>query len=125
MRIIFFTGDLVFPSRVAGVAGRLGAPMNVVASAEALSASFDADLQQGAVVLLDLNSPAVDVADVAARIKALGTMSVMIAFGPHVHEAKLDAARAAGCDFVLTRGQFDSQMEAILSKCLSLLGQQE
>ncbi len=125
MRIIFFTGDLVFPSRVAGVARRLDAPMNVVASAEALSASFNADPQQGAVVLLDLNFPAVDVADVAARIEAIGTPSVMIAFGPHVHEAKLDAARAAGCDFVLTRGQFDSQMEAVLSKGLSMLGQDE
>jgi CheY-like chemotaxis protein len=125
MRIIFFTGDLVFPSRVAGVARRLGAQMNVVASAEALSASFNAAPQQGAVVLLDLNSPAVDVADVVARIKTLGTVSVIVAFGPHVHEAKLDAARAAGCDFVLTRGQFDSQMEAILSKSLSMLGQDE
>ena len=31
------------------------------------------------------------------------------------HEAKIDAARRAGCDQVLTRGQFQSQMSSFIS----------
>jgi hypothetical protein len=33
-----------------------------------------------------------------------------------VHAAKLEAARAAGCTEVLTRGQFDRQMGGLLEK---------
>jgi hypothetical protein len=39
----------------------------------------------------------------------------VVAFGPHVHETLLVAAEAAGCDLVLSRGQFFSRLDEIVS----------
>ncbi len=50
--------------------------------------------------------------------KGRETAPAIIAFGPHVHENLLAAARAAGCDDVLSRGQFFGQLDAILRKPL-------
>jgi hypothetical protein len=62
-----------------------------------------------------LNSPAVQVSAIVPRLKGLvQPPKSIIAFGPHVHAEKLQAAEAAGCNLVLTRGQFDSEMETIL-----------
>ena len=116
MPIYFLTNDLVFPSRVAGVAQQLGDKLETAISADALIAKLSTSTP-GAVVLLDLNSPSVDPAAIVPQLKALPQPpQAIIAFGPHVHEQKLAAATAAGCDMVLTRGQFDSQMSALLSR---------
>ena len=40
----------------------------------------------------------------------------IVAFGPHVHEERLAAAREAGCDEVVSRGQFFAQLDAILGR---------
>ena len=49
------------------------------------------------------------------RLKASeGSGTRVVAFGPHVHEQRLAAARDAGCDLVVSRGQFFSQLETIL-----------
>lgn len=55
MRIVFFTTDLVFPSRVAGIAKQVNVPLDVVTSDEALLAKLSADTEPPLVVLLDLN----------------------------------------------------------------------
>ena len=119
MRIVFFTTDLVFPSRVAGIARRLNVPLDVVASGEAILAKISADTEPPLVVLLDLNCALVDVGRTMLQLKSLPCPPKTIAFGPHVHEAKLAAAHEAGCDVVLTRGQFDVQMEAVLERFLT------
>jgi hypothetical protein len=72
------------------------------------------------VALLDLNSPGVNPVVVVPQLKALANPpKAIIAFGPHVHEAKLADAKAAGCDLVLTRGQFDAQMDKLIADFLS------
>jgi CheY-like chemotaxis protein len=115
MLIAFLTSDLVFPSRVAGVAQQLGLRMITATTADALLEKIAAEPAQ--IVLLDLNSPGVNPADVTPRVKSLpNPPRTIIAFGPHVHEQKLAAAKAAGCDLVLTRGQFDSQMHNLLAQ---------
>ena len=119
MLIVFFTTDLLFPSRVGGVARRHGVAMEIVTSAESLFTKIDDDHERPLVVLLDLNCSVVDAAQIVPRLKSLSHPPAIIAFGPHVHEAKLGAARDTGCDLVLTRGQFDAQMEAILTRYLS------
>ncbi|HEY2828224.1 MAG TPA: hypothetical protein VGJ04_11555 [Pirellulales bacterium] len=119
MLIAFLTTDLVFPSRVAGVAQQLGATMATAASAEVLLEELCAATSPAAIVLLDLNSSAVDPAAIVPQLKALDhPPRVIVAFGPHVHEQKLAAAQGAGCDVVLTRGQFDAQMQSLLKQLL-------
>jgi CheY-like chemotaxis protein len=120
--VAFLTGDLVFPSRVAPVAQRLGAQFVTAGNAETLLTKIDSASVDRVIVLLDLNSPAVDPGAIAPQLKMRSKpQTSMIAFGPHVHAAKLAAAQAAGCDLVLTRGQFDAQIESLLAE---LIGQE-
>jgi CheY-like chemotaxis protein len=117
--ILFLTTDLVFSSRVAGAAARAGLSLRTVASQTALletAAAAQADL----IVLLDLNSPSVDPADIVPALRAAPHRpQAIIAYGPHVHEDRLAAATAAGCDEVLTRGEFNATMDDVLRKWLS------
>jgi DNA-binding NarL/FixJ family response regulator len=89
--------------------------METVACGPALLSKVKAAESGQSVVLLDLSTPAIDAVETIAALKALSPPPrAIIAFGPHVHEAKLAAAQAAGCDLVLSRGQFDARAEAIL-----------
>jgi CheY-like chemotaxis protein len=116
--IAFLTSDLVFPSRVAGIAAQLGAQQTTAATVESLAAKLES-ISGPVVALLDLSSPTIEPAVVVARLKSLpNPPKSIIAFGPHVHEAKLAAATAAGCDLVLTRGQFNSQINELLGRLL-------
>jgi hypothetical protein len=42
----------------------------------------------------------------------------ILAYGPHVHEDRLAAARAAGCDAVVSRGQLDREADSLLATLL-------
>jgi hypothetical protein len=73
------------------------------------------------VVILDLS--AINVVDLGKFIEWLrGTANpprAIIAYGPHVQDETLRAATTAGCDEVLTRGQFNARMDEVLAKwCL-------
>lgn len=66
-------------------------------------------------LLVDLSLSSLDVASLVAQLRSGdGSGTRVIAFGPHVHEQRLTAAREAGCDLVVSRGQFFSQLETIL-----------
>jgi CheY-like chemotaxis protein len=110
---LYVTKDLFFASRITAAARGMGAAMHVVPSIEELAAApVDADCS---LVLLDLDTPGVDLAAVVAEARRRGESGLpVIAFGSHVHEARLEAARQAACDLVLTRGQFDRQATEIL-----------
>jgi CheY-like chemotaxis protein len=72
------------------------------------------------LALLDLSMPGLNVADAVARLRdAVGPEAAILAFGPHVHAAKLAAATKAGCDRVLTRGQFSRDMASVLAEFLA------
>jgi hypothetical protein len=119
MTVAFLTADLVFPSRVAGITQRLGAELIVAATIESLAAKLE-KAAPPVIALLDLNSMGADPSTIVPRLKALANPpSKIIAFGPHVHEARLAAAEMAGCDLVLTRGQFDAQMDRLITDCSS------
>jgi len=117
MLIAFLTTDLVFPSRVTGVAAKVGAQMETVASESALLAKLRETESADTLVLLDLSTAWIDPVLLIATLKASSPAPrAVIAFGPHIHEARLAAARTAGCDLVLSRGQFDAQIGAILEQ---------
>jgi DNA-binding NarL/FixJ family response regulator len=103
----YLTNDLFFSSRVAGVAQRLGVDLQVGGSVEKIA-------EDCRLVLIDLTLPSLDVTAVVNTIKERCPTARVVAYGPHVHEAQLAAATAAGCDEVLSRGQFDRDMERVL-----------
>ncbi len=115
MSVLFLTNDLMFSSRVEGVAQSLEIDLSIVSDADQLLAN--ASSNQVALVLLDLTMPGSDPEQTVARLRELECPpGAVVAFGPHVHEDTLAAAEDAGCDEVLARGAFSSQMSAILAK---------
>ena len=116
MAILFLTTDLMFSSRVAGAAARLGMTLKTAATPTAIIELLAA-AERESLVLLDLNSPGVDPRQLTPALCASqNPPRAIIAYGPHVHEDRLAAATAAGCEVVLTRGQFNARMEETLAK---------
>ena len=104
---VVLSSDLMIASQISGAAARHGAEVRTVSSAEQLLDETDT-----ARVILDLSLPGLDVAGIVARLRAAAAPPPqIIAFGPHVHEAKLAAAREAGCDEVLSRGGLHSRLD--------------
>jgi DNA-binding NtrC family response regulator len=69
------------------------------------------------MLIVDLATPLLDVAELVTAVKRETPSSpTIVAFGPHVHEGWLTAARGAGCDYVTSRGQFFNQLDAILDR---------
>jgi hypothetical protein len=61
--------------------------------------------------------PSLDIAALVDQLKLKAASATRtIAFGPHVHEERLAAARHAGCDRVVSRRQFFSQLDTILAE---------
>ena len=112
MSVLFLSSDLVFSSRLAGAGQRLGVPVSAVSSIDAAVAR----LQGGSVdlVVLDLSASNIDPQTSVTRLRESHPALPIVAYAPHVHEDRLRAAADAGCNEVLTRGQFDRQMEELL-----------
>ena len=98
MKIVAFVPDLMDRSRI----GAAGASI-VWAPTPAALAGADADL-----IVVDLSRPGV--------LDALpGLKGPVVGFASHVDRDLRAAARAAGCDQVLTRSAFFSRLGEILS----------
>jgi DNA-binding response OmpR family regulator len=113
MPILLLTADLACSSQVSAAGVRAGVDLEVCMNTARL-------LERAAeispwLVVLDLNTHALNCAELVPRLKALADPVQVIAFGPHVHAARLKAAEDAGCDRVLARGQFYAQIDTILS----------
>jgi DNA-binding response OmpR family regulator len=113
MTVVLLSNDLTVLSRVEGAAARLG---YAVQSASGESQAIELSKAEDAnTVIIDLSTPSIDLASLVNHLESKdGSVTRVVAFGPHVHEQRLAAARDAGCDVVVSRGQFFSQLEAIL-----------
>jgi len=108
--IVYCAADLLWATRIRAAADAAGVPARPVRSPDMLDArladsdvrTLIVDLEAGPVALelvRRLRGP-----DAGARLRAVH----VVAFGPHVDRAGLDAARQAGADMVLPRGAFDA-----------------
>jgi DNA-binding response OmpR family regulator len=113
-RIVLISTDLMVTSRIQGAAARCGATVRVVGSA---TAAIERHHEEPAtLVVVDLATPSLQLVDLVDTFKQQVPSPVpVIAFGPHVHEDKLAAARAAGCDLVMSRGKFFSEVDSIVA----------
>ena len=103
MKCLCLSDDLVFGSKAAHAARAAGYDVRTVGDCRSL---LSEPLDDVSLILVDLNTPAFDARSVADQLRQEGDVTPdMIAIGPHVHEAKLAAARNAGWR-VYTRSQF-------------------
>jgi len=106
-QIVYLTSDLMFWPRVKSAAQSMGVETSVVGSRKLVCeqvANSNVDL-----VLIDLDHPDANVAALVDELSRCDRRPKLIAYGPHVKEPLLAAAQAAGCDLVLSRGEFHSQ----------------
>jgi|GEM_PF-692066 len=109
--VLFLSSDLMFSSRLTGAAQTLGVPLQLVASQASLPAKLTPNCR---LVLVDLAVAGLDLPAAIAVVRATAPAAQILAFGAHVDEAALSAAQAAGCDVVLSRGQFHKQYVELL-----------
>ncbi|HVT28904.1 MAG TPA: hypothetical protein VHE81_12895 [Lacipirellulaceae bacterium] len=113
MSVVLLSSDLAVLSRVEGAAVRAGrAVRSATTAAQVLDYCRDTTCD---AVLIDLSSPLLDIASLIRELSNnTASAPQTVAFGPHVHEARLADARRAGCDRVVSRGQFFAQLDSIL-----------
>lgn len=101
--ILLLCDDLLFSSRITGVARSHGLDVKIARSPQDLLALAQA--QVPACALLDLHVGALDISTLIPALKAAGN-PFLVGYGSHVDAATLKAARDAGCDLVLPRSKF-------------------
>ncbi len=115
MGVILLTADLACSSRASGAAASQQVSCETAMSVERLLERISAEPFR--LVLLDLNTPGLDCGTLMPQLRAARAEGMtIIAFGPHVHEAKLAQAQSAGCDDVMARGQFYGQLAEIMAR---------
>jgi DNA-binding NarL/FixJ family response regulator len=112
---LFVSRDLFFASQITGAAASLG--QRIVMESDPARAAVRAAEPGCRCVILDLGLPGLSPAEFMRSLPADNRPRV-IAFDAHVNEARLTAAREAGCAAVYTRGQFSASLGAILRDCL-------
>jgi CheY-like chemotaxis protein len=112
MAILLLTNDLMASSRAAGTARQSGTTLHTVAN----SVAALQQLQEAAysLAIVDLTTVGSAIGALVEDLKRIQPELSIMAYGPHVQEHLLEAARSAGCDRVLTRGQFHAQMTEII-----------
>jgi DNA-binding response OmpR family regulator len=117
MKFLLLSSDLMLMSAAQGAADRHGATVKVVGNPDSIAAECAADAIE--LVAIDLRTPRLDVAGVVEQVRAAAPAAVILAGGPHVQRDSLAAAAAAGCDEVVTRGQFEGRLEALVARLAS------
>jgi CheY-like chemotaxis protein len=110
---LLLSDDLLFTSRIAGVARGLGLTIRSARSADALLNY--ARQQAPRCVMLDLANPGLALPELIRELGALtGQLPRVVAYGSHVDTDRLRAARAAGCNPVLPRSKFVEELPTAL-----------
>lgn len=113
MNIVLLSTDLMAVSRIEGAAAAIGASVQV--TRDTVAAVTCCKEIGAAALLVDLSAPAIDWATFREFATAADRSTQIVAFGPHVHKERLEAARAAGCDSVLSRGQFFNELGTLVA----------
>lgn len=113
MSVLLITADLACLSSVTGGARRTGIDLRTAAGTEAALAMLSK--KPARLIVIDLGTRDLAVAETVPRLRELMPDVAIVAFGPHVHEHLLAAAREAGCTLVVSRGQFHARMDEFLA----------
>src|SRR5687767_2460963 len=109
--VVYFARDMLFTSKIREVARQLGVTVEGVRDASALGQAAAAGAR---VVIVDLRLPAA--MEALASVTALGALPGVrtVGFVDHERTDVMDSARAAGCQEVLTKGQFAHALPRLL-----------
>jgi len=113
---VLLTHDFIFSTKVTSTARALG--LEVTAAANLVRAAELCRDQRPGCVFIDLGVPNLDITAAVAQLRSAAGAVPTVAYGSHVDKARLDAARAAGCDEVLPRSKFSAELPDLLRRYL-------
>ena len=114
--VVFLSDDLMFAPRVSGAVLSAGWTLREVGTPAAAIASTETDTPR--LLIVDLETTSLNIQELVSDLPPTDKPSVL-AFGPHVHHERLEAAREAGCNMVVSRGRFSSDLPSLLSEILT------
>lgn len=112
MDILFLTKDIMFSALVLREAQDQGKTAKLVVDWPTLQDALLSDPPQ--LLILDVTFPGLAWPLLGEALARSNPRPRVIAYGPHVFDELLAMARAAGCDQVLTKGQFHREVKAIV-----------
>lgn len=115
MSALLITADLMATSAADGAARNAGVNLRTVSPATAITNADEATR----LAAIDLTAPIADLGALVEGLRSAAPRVTLLAYGPHVHEARLQAARDAGCEHVISRGQFHKQFGEYLARYAS------
>jgi len=116
--VLLLTSDIAVGAFARGAAEQLGTAFVQVLDAPSVVRRL-AELAPPAIVVVNLETHGLEIAALVSELSQQpNAPRAVIAFGPHVHEQRLQAARDAGCTEVLSRGKFYAHAMEIVGKYL-------
>ena len=117
--VIVLTSDIAVASFTRGAAEQAGADCITALDVASLLRRC-AELSAAPLVFVNLETRGLAIEDLMASLEEAPVKPVaVVAFGPHVHEAKLQAARDAGCQAVLSKGGFHARASELVAQFLA------
>jgi DNA-binding NarL/FixJ family response regulator len=113
MAVLLVSHDLLWMGKVRAVAGKLGVEVLVpMRKTDITQMLLDGETT---LVLVDLHDPKFDFVETIRLVKGTRWDARMVCFGHHTDEATLERARAAGAKDVMSNGQLDRELAALVA----------
>lgn len=114
-KILAAVSDMIFASKINGAASQISANVTFVKSIDKLIEQ--ANNLSPELIILDLNNPRFDSLNAIKDLKASSSLRSVpiVGFLSHVQTELRHKAQEAGCDFVMPRSQFNTNLPQILS----------
>lgn len=78
---------------------------------------IDANGEQVVAILVDLSAISLaELPQIRSALHQFAPSAELVAFGPHVHQIRLDAAREAGFATVMSRGELDHRLSPMIAR---------
>jgi len=106
--VVLLCADLMLTSSVSGICQSAGVTNLCTSDTAAVLTLLEAE--HCPRLLIDFSLPGLDIADFAGRLPE-SVLKNAVAYGPHVHTAKIEAARRAGIGEVTSRGNFTARLQ--------------
>lgn len=115
MNIVCLSSDLMMTGKISSLARTKNIPCAIVGSVEKLASATES-MDSNMLWLVDLQRCGNDFESIVAFAAPHLDRVALVGYAQHVHPELLDSAKAAGFIKVLTRGQFDRQIPAIIEE---------
>jgi len=118
--VVIFVDDMFFTAKINSAAAECGRHIERIKTREQLEGLAE---NPPSLVIIDLNSDRLDPLKTIALLKSRAELSSVpiVSFVSHVQTDLIQAARAAGCDYVLPRSAFTQMISEIVEGNLSRL----